>query len=110
MTEDKGKLESRIKEIKESIPAREKAFNAELMPILKRYNFTFGSQAMLSPDGRIMSRPLVMDPELMDLEQKLMLLLQGERSAPAATEDKEPAKKKKGKKEEADEDDEPKQL
>lgn len=48
-------------QIQADLNVRIQNFNAELIPLLGKYKLGLGSQAMLSPDGRIVSRPALVD-------------------------------------------------
>jgi len=54
MTETKpkvaGDLEQRVKD-----------FNAELIPLLAKYNLGLSAQPLITPDGRIVARPTTFD-------------------------------------------------
>lgn len=44
-----------------SVEWRVKQFNAEFIPLLRRYSFDMGSQVFFTEDGRIASKPLLVD-------------------------------------------------
>ena len=48
-------------EEKADLDRRVKAFNAEMIPLLKKYKLGFGSTAGLTSDGRIQSQPIIFD-------------------------------------------------
>ena len=48
-------------EQQKELQQRTQDFNAELMPLLKKYRFGLGASAFLLPDGRIAARTVLLD-------------------------------------------------
>ena len=55
--------EEKVKAEQEQLEKDVKAFNAELIPLLGKYNLGLGGQAFLTPDGRTAARPMIFRPQ-----------------------------------------------
>lgn len=55
----------------EDLNARVKAFNEEFMSLCKKYKLIPGSQAGLSPDGRVVSQFVMIPEENVKQQEKL---------------------------------------
>lgn len=59
------------------IEKRAKSLNAELIPLLKKYQLDIGSVAFLLPDGRVGSRVQVIDNKFQKVEEKKEEIVEG---------------------------------
>ena len=57
MTEEKKLTEEEKQVLLEDFKKRIEAFNAELIPLLKKYKIGIGAGAFLLPDGRVGAQP-----------------------------------------------------
>lgn len=48
-------------QVKAELESRVKGFNAELIPLLKKYRLGLGAQPVFMTDGRVAARPQVFD-------------------------------------------------
>ena len=55
--------EQKAKVRAESLEKRIASFNPELQRLLEKYELAIGAQAGLTPDGRILARPVILDDD-----------------------------------------------
>lgn len=55
----------------DDVQTRLQGFTTEVEPLLKKYRFAFGSQAGLTPDGRIASQPVMVDLDKVEKVEKV---------------------------------------
>lgn len=69
MTKDNNNKNKNISEIEldNDLNNRVKAFNAELIPLLGKYNLGLGAVAFLMPDGRVGAKPQLFDDKKEEL-------------------------------------------
>ncbi len=67
MTEDEQKAQAAVQE---DLAERTKHFNEELIPLLGKYRLGLGAQSLLTNDGRITARPILVDDSRPQEEQK----------------------------------------
>lgn len=60
MTEEKKEpTQAQEPKVEKDLEERLKGFNAELIPLLGKFELAIGSQAMFTPDGRVTSQPVI---------------------------------------------------